>query len=131
MIEVRVIPLCILLGFFLFFVFLSLHLFLTLRECLKNKCKNRLVEVIIDDESVGRGEKITVYLRFAAPPKMVKELFPAHCRLALMNVFLALYPDFVDSLTVGDERDERRRVILLREGEDATESKDENSEGGT
>ena len=130
MIEVRVIPLCILLGFFLFFVFLSLHLFLTLRECLKNKCKNRLVEVIIDDESVGRGEKITVYLRFISPPKMVKELFPAHCRLALVNVFDALFPDF-DSSVVGDTRDEHRRVVMLREGEDATESKDENSERGT
>ena len=130
MIEVRVIPLCIVLGFLFFFLFLSVYLFFTLLESRKKKCKNRLVEVIIDDESVGRGEKITVYLRFILPPKMVKEIFPAHCRLALMNVFLALYPDFVDSLTVGDERDERRRVILLREDKDATESTNENSERG-
>lgn len=130
MIEVGVIPLLFVIGLVLFFMLLSAFLYCGGIPTLKKRCESELAEVIIDDESVGRGEKITVYLRFISPPKMVKELFPAHCRLALVNVFLALYPHF-NSSVVGDRRDANRRVVMLREEGNATESKDENSEGGT
>ena len=115
MIEVRVIPLLCIVGALFGFMLLSVFLYLGGLPTLKKKCKNRLVEVIIDDQGLSREEKITVYLRFL-PPRMVREVFPAGCRMALETIFCALYPDFSFSV-VTDERDKNRRVSMLREKE--------------
>ena len=113
MIEVNVVGLLILIGLVFFFMLVSGFLWAGGLPALKNRCKSRVVEVIIDDQSFGRAEKIDVYLRFS-PPRMVKEAFPAGSYLRLETIFRALYPDFVISI-VSDQRDKHRRVFMLRE----------------
>ena len=113
MIEVNVTGLVFVCSGFIFFMLLSAFLWAGGLSFFKKGCKSRVVEVIIDDQSFGRAEKIDVYLRFL-PPRMVKEVFPAGCYLKLETIFRALYPNFVISI-VSDQRDKHRRVFMLRE----------------